>query len=81
MSKRVFWFAVGAGVTIYVVAKARKYAQEHSPEALIDKVQSGLLMIHRDGQRLTDPTAIRDGIASWIDRALESFARMALLVG
>lgn len=43
MSKRVFWFAVGAGVTIYVVAKARKYAQEHSPEALVDKVQQSVV--------------------------------------
>ena len=43
MSKRVFWFAVGAGVTIYVIAKARKYAAEHSPEALVDKVQQTVL--------------------------------------
>lgn len=39
MSKRIFWFAVGAGVTIYVVTKARRYAHEHSPEALVDKAQ------------------------------------------
>jgi len=36
---RVFWFAVGAGVTIYVVVKARDYIDKHSPEALVDKVQ------------------------------------------
>lgn len=43
MTRRVFWFAVGAGVTLYVVAKARRYAQEHSPEALVDKVQQSVL--------------------------------------
>jgi hypothetical protein len=45
MSKRIFWFAVGAGVTIYVVAKARKYAEEHSPEALVDKVQQTVINV------------------------------------
>ena len=39
MFGRVFWFAVGAGVTIYVVVKARDYIDKHSPEALVDKVQ------------------------------------------
>jgi hypothetical protein len=58
-----------------------EHDREQLLKSLVDKVQSGLLMIHRDGQRLTDPVAIRDVIASWIDRALESFARMALLVG
>ena len=39
MFRRVFWFTVGAGVTIYVVVKARDYIERHSPEALADKVQ------------------------------------------
>ncbi|WP_049804538.1 DUF6167 family protein [Microlunatus phosphovorus] len=39
MFGRVFWFAVGAGVTIYVVVKARDYIARHSPEALVEKVQ------------------------------------------
>lgn len=43
MFGRVFWFAVGAGVTIYVVVKARDYIDRHSPEALVDKVQQTVL--------------------------------------
>ena len=39
MTGRVFWFAVGAGMTIYVVVKARDYIDKHSPEALVDKAQ------------------------------------------
>jgi hypothetical protein len=39
MTRRIFWFAVGAGVTMYVVFKARDYIDKHSPEALVDKVQ------------------------------------------
>lgn len=39
MVGRVFWFAVGAGVTLYVVVKARDYLDRHSPEALVEKVQ------------------------------------------
>jgi hypothetical protein len=43
MFGRVFWFAVGAGVTIYVVVKARDYIDKHSPEALVDKVQQTVI--------------------------------------
>lgn len=32
--RRAFWFAVGAGATVYVLVKARGYAQQASPEAL-----------------------------------------------
>lgn len=39
MFGRVFWFTVGAGVTVYVVVKARNYIKRHSPEALVEKVQ------------------------------------------
>jgi len=40
---RVFWFAVGAGVTIYVVVKARDYIDRHSPEALVERVQQSVV--------------------------------------
>jgi hypothetical protein len=43
MTGRIFWFAVGAGVTIYVVVKARDYIDKHSPEALVDKVQQTVI--------------------------------------
>ena len=43
MFGRVFWFTVGAGVTIYVVIKARDYIERHSPEALVDKVQQSVV--------------------------------------
>lgn len=50
MTRRIFWFAVGAGVTLYVAAKARKYAKEHSPEALVDKVQQTVLDVGQDAR-------------------------------
>ena len=43
MFGRVFWFAVGAGVTIYVVVKARDYIDKHSPEALVERVQQSVV--------------------------------------
>lgn len=43
MFGRVFWFTVGAGVTIYVVVKARDYIERHSPEALVDKVHQSVV--------------------------------------
>jgi hypothetical protein len=43
MFGRVFWFAVGAGVTFYVVVKARDYIDKHSPEALVERVQTSVV--------------------------------------
>jgi hypothetical protein len=34
MFKRVFWFTVGAGVTVYVVIKARELMKQATPQAL-----------------------------------------------
>lgn len=43
MIGRMFWFALGAGATVYVVLKARSYAKKHSPEALVDAVQQAVV--------------------------------------
>lgn len=36
--KRVFWFAVGAGVGIYGLMKLREYLQKSTPEAIGNRV-------------------------------------------
>ncbi|HEY5820595.1 MAG TPA: DUF6167 family protein [Propionibacteriaceae bacterium] len=36
--RRVFWFAVGAGVTVFVVVKARQVMQQATPQALGHRV-------------------------------------------
>ena len=43
MVRRVIWFGVGAGATIFVVVKVRQYARQASPSAV--------------GQRLNDSAA------------------------
>ena len=36
--RKVFWFAVGAGVTIFVVVKARQVWQQATPQAIGQRV-------------------------------------------
>lgn len=36
--RKVFWFAVGAGVTIFVVVKARQIWQQATPQAIGQRV-------------------------------------------
>lgn len=38
MIGRVFWFSVGAGVTIYAVVKVRAYLRRASPQAVGQRV-------------------------------------------
>lgn len=35
---RIFWFAVGAGATVFVVVKARQVAQQAAPRAIGQRV-------------------------------------------
>ncbi len=36
--RRIFWFAVGAGVTAFVVVKARDYLKQATPQAIGQRV-------------------------------------------
>jgi methyltransferase-like protein/cyclopropane fatty-acyl-phospholipid synthase-like methyltransferase len=49
-------------------------------DALLDRVQTGGLMVHRDGVRLTEAAALREVVGGWLDPGLANFARLALLV-
>jgi hypothetical protein len=46
MGKRLFWFAVGAGLTALVVFKGREYYQRYTPKGVADQLEksrSGLV--------------------------------------
>lgn len=36
--RKVFWFAVGAGVTVFVIVKARQVWQQATPQAIGQRV-------------------------------------------
>ena len=38
MVRRVFWFAVGAGVAIFVYVKVRDYLKQATPQAIGNRV-------------------------------------------
>lgn len=48
-------------------------------EALTQRVQTGELLLHQDGRRVHESAVARDLIDRWLDPALESLARYALL--
>ena len=51
MVRRMFWFSVGAGATVFVVVKARQYLKQASPQAISHRVSesaSGLTASVRD---------------------------------
>ena len=59
--RRIFWFAVGAGVTVVVVVKVREYLRKASPEAI--------------GHRVTDATsALGEGVRDFVARARAAMA-------
>jgi NADH:ubiquinone oxidoreductase subunit D len=61
MVKRVFWFAVGAGVTVFVVIKVRKYMKQATPQAI--------------GSRVADSAAgIGGSVRDFADRARAAMA-------
>ncbi len=46
MGKRLFWFAVGVGLTALVVVKGREYYERFTPKGVaeqIDKTRTGLV--------------------------------------
>ncbi len=42
MTKRLLWFAIGAGVTLYAVVKVREYLDKASPEAVGNRVAASV---------------------------------------
>ena len=46
MGKRLFWFAVGVGITALIVAKGREYYDRYTPKGVaeqLEKTRSGLV--------------------------------------
>ena len=39
MGRRLFWFAVGAGVTVWLVLKGREYYERFTPKGITDQVE------------------------------------------
>ena len=39
MGRRLFWFAVGAGVTVWLVLKGREYYQRFTPRGITEQVE------------------------------------------
>ena len=48
-------------------------------DSLTELVKSGALSIQQNGQRVTEPAAVREALAATIDPVLENFERAALL--
>jgi methyltransferase-like protein/cyclopropane fatty-acyl-phospholipid synthase-like methyltransferase len=57
-----------------------KHDRRQILERLVDRARSGRLQLHRDGQRLTDPAAVREALTPLVDQALKTFAEKALLI-
>jgi Family of unknown function (DUF6167) len=61
MIKRVFWFAVGAAVTVFVVIRVREYMKQATPQAI--------------GSRVADSAAgITGSVRDFADRARAAMA-------
>ncbi|MFT4216634.1 MAG: DUF6167 family protein [Micropruina sp.] len=39
MGRRLFWFAVGAGVTVWLVLKGREYYERFTPKGITEQVE------------------------------------------
>ena len=39
MGKRLFWFAIGVGLTALVVVKGREYYQRYTPKGVADSLE------------------------------------------
>ncbi len=39
MGKRLFWFAVGVGLTALIVVKGREYYQRFTPKGVADQIE------------------------------------------
>jgi len=41
MGKRLFWFAIGVGLTAVVVVKGREYYQRYTPKGVAESLEKG----------------------------------------
>ena len=59
--RRIFWFGVGAGVTVFVVVKVRSYVRSATPEAV--------------GHRVAGSVAgVGEAVRDFVDRARAAMA-------
>ena len=63
MFRRLFWFAVGAGVAVFASAKIRGYMKKASPEAIGHRVAESASGMSQSARGFVDRDTSRDGRA------------------
>ena len=61
MFKRLFWFAIGAGVAVFVIMKIRGYLKQARPEAIGQRVAESAGGISESARGFVD--RVRAGMA------------------
>ena len=61
MFKRLFWFAIGAGVAVFVIMKVRAYLKKARPEAVGHRVAESASGISESARGFVD--RVRAGMA------------------
>jgi hypothetical protein len=61
MFRRLFWFAIGAGVAVFVIMKIRAYVKQARPEAIGHRVAESASGISESARGFVD--RVRAGMA------------------
>jgi hypothetical protein len=61
MFRRIFWFAIGAGVAVFVSVKIRGYLKKTSPEAVGERVANSASSVSESARGFVD--RLRAGMA------------------
>jgi hypothetical protein len=61
MFRRLFWFAIGAGVAVFVLVKIRGYVKKTSPDAIGRRVAESASGVSESAQGFVD--RLRAGMA------------------
>jgi hypothetical protein len=61
MFRRLFWFAIGAGVAVFVIMKIRAYVKQARPEAIGHRVAESASGISESAREFVD--RVRAGMA------------------
>jgi hypothetical protein len=61
MFRRLFWFAIGAGVAVFVLGKIRGYVKKTSPDAIGRRVAESASGVSQSAQGFVD--RLRAGMA------------------
>lgn len=61
MFRRLFWFAIGAGVAVFVLVKIRGYIKKTSPDAIGRRVAESASGVSQSAQGFVD--RVRAGMA------------------